>query len=160
LFDGMIREKFQDLFGLGISGAISGVLYDQDNERGIWVRSDAHPTPWMAFGDGNLGCSPTSREQAELAVITAREELVAAQALGRTTSAGEKQLVAAEPSGYASDRRVELSFRAAGTDPPDLVWAQQAIAERFGTPPYQTVERYVPQEAPGLNDAQEDWHWG
>lgn len=256
LLEGTIREKFQDLFGLGISGAISGVLHDTDNERGIWVRSDAHPTPWMAFGDGNLGCAPTSREQAELAVITAREELVAAQALGRvraagrsatpappgqtgtvpgvvhfgfdssgidaataaalgqvadyltahpeqlvdlvghtdplgadgynanlgmrraeavaaalmsrgvapdrigTTSAGEAQLVAAEPAGYAADRRVELSFRASGIDPPDLVWAQQAITQRFGMPPYQTVERYVPQEAPGLNDAQEDWHWG
>jgi len=259
VFDGMIRERFQDLFGLGISGAISGVLHDTDNERGIWVRSDAHPAPWMAYGDGALGCSPTSREQAELAVITAREQLVATQARGRTraasrgatpappgagsagggsvpgvvhfgfdssgidgasaaaldkvadyltahseqvvdlightcpiggdgynfnlgmrraeaaaaalmargvapmristTSAGEMRLVNAEPSGYASDRRVELSFRATGDAPPDLVWAQQAIAERWA-PPYQAVEKYVPQEAPGLNDAQEDWHWG
>jgi len=39
LLDGVIREKFQDLFGLGISGAISGVLHDTDNERGIWVLS-------------------------------------------------------------------------------------------------------------------------
>jgi outer membrane protein OmpA-like peptidoglycan-associated protein len=256
VLEGTIREKFQDLFGLGISGAISGVLHDTDNERGIWVRSDAHPTPWMAFGDGNLGCAPTSREQAELAVITAREELVAAQALGRVraanrsatpappgqtgpvpgvvhfafdssaidaatataigqvadyltahpelvvdlightdplgadgynldlgmrraeavaaalvgrgvaqdritfTSAGEAQLVDATPAGYAADRRVELAYLSAGDEPPDLVWAQQAIAQRFGTPPYPTVERYVPEEAPGLNDAQEDWHWG
>lgn len=256
LLEGEIRERFQGLFGLGISGAISGVLHDQDNERGLWVQSDAHPTPWMAFGDGNLGCSPTSREQAELAVLTAREQLVAAQALGgtrrggrtatpappgqtgaipgvvhfafdsssldvtsaaaldrvvdyltahpevvvdiightcplgadeynlglgmrraeavaaalmakgvppmriSTTSAGEMQLVDADPTGYSSDRRAELSFRAAGTEPPDLVWAQQAIAERFGAPPYQAVERYVPREAPGLNDPQEDWHWG
>ena len=252
LLDGVIREKFQDLFGLGISGAISGVLHDTDNERGIWIRSDAHPTPWMAYGDGNLGCAPTTREQAELAVITAREELVAAQALGRvraagrtatpappgqtgaipgvvhfgfdssgidagsaaalgqvadyltahpellvdltghtdplggdgynfdlgmrraeavaaalmnrgvapdriiTTSAGERQLVSGEPAGYAADRRVELSYRATGTEPPDLVWAQQAL----GRPPYPAVERYVPEEASGLNDAQEDWHWG
>jgi outer membrane protein OmpA-like peptidoglycan-associated protein len=252
LLDGMIREKFQDLFGLGISGAISGVLHDTDNERGIWVRSEAHPEPWMAYGDSHLGCAPTTRDQAELAVITAREELVAAQALGRvraagrtatpappgqtgaipgvvhfgfdsstvdaasaaalgqvadyltahpellvdltghtdplgadgynfglgmrraeavaaalmqrgvapdriiTTSAGERQLVSAEPAGYAADRRVELSYRATGTEPPDFVWAQQVL----GRPPYPAVERYVPEEVPGLNDAQEDWHWG
>jgi outer membrane protein OmpA-like peptidoglycan-associated protein len=257
LFDGMIRDRFQDLFGLGISGAISGVLHDQDNDRGLWVRSEAHPDPWMAYGDGNLGCSQISRDQAELAVITAREQLVAAQALGRiraaergvtpappgqggpvavpgtvhfgfdsssidagtaaaldavanyliahtdqsvvlvghtcplgddgynlalgmrraeavaaglmargvaparisTTSAGETQVVSADPQAYSSDRRVELSFLCTGDEPPDLVWAQQVIAERW-SPPYQAVERYVPEEAPDLNDPQEDWHWG
>ena len=83
-FDDVIRERFQPLFGLGISGAISGVLHDQDNERGIWVSSEAHPTPWKAYGDSHLTCSPVSRGQAELAVLTAMEQLVEAQAMGRT----------------------------------------------------------------------------
>jgi outer membrane protein OmpA-like peptidoglycan-associated protein len=78
-----IRDKMQPLFGLGISGAISGALHDRDNERGLWVASEAHPEPWQAFGDGRLVCSPTSRDQAELAVITAREQVVLAQDLGR-----------------------------------------------------------------------------
>jgi outer membrane protein OmpA-like peptidoglycan-associated protein len=78
-----IRDKFQPLFGLGISGAISGALHDRDNERGLWVTSEAHPDPWMAYGDGRLKCSPVSADQAELAVITAREQLVGARALGR-----------------------------------------------------------------------------
>jgi len=251
-FDDDIREKLQPLVGLGVSGAISGALHDRDNERGLWVASPAHPEPWLAYGDGKLKCSPVSADQAELAVITAREQLVRAQALGRTrrewrgvvaqtsrqvnevpavvrfgldsaaldgptitalnqaadfltahseqvvdinghtcplgaddyndklgmrraeavagylmargipadrlhpATAGERQLLSAEKSGYPNDRRVELSYRAAG----DLVWAQQILAERLPGPPYEEVERFVPHEAPGRNDPQEDWHWG
>jgi outer membrane protein OmpA-like peptidoglycan-associated protein len=81
-FDDEIRTQFQPLFGLGISGAISGVLHDRDNERGLWVSSDAHPEPWLAYGDGRLVCSPTSAEQAKAAVVAAREELVKARILG------------------------------------------------------------------------------
>jgi hypothetical protein len=82
-FEAEIRTRFQPLFGLGISGAISGTLHDTDNQRGIWVRSEAHPAPWKAYGDSRLECSPTSRDQAEQAVITAREQLVEAQAMGK-----------------------------------------------------------------------------
>ncbi|GLY97788.1 hypothetical protein Acsp02_50420 [Actinoplanes sp. NBRC 103695] len=252
-FDDDIREKLQPLVGLGISGAISGTLHDRDNERGIWVASEAHPDPWLAYGDGKLKCAPESRDQAELAVITAREQIVQARELGRirreqrgvvaqtsravnevpgsvhfaldsavldgpsitalnqaadfltahseqvldisghtdplgtdtyndglgqrradavatylmtrgilphrikTATAGERQLLSAERSGFPLDRRAELSYRASGDAPDDAVWAQQILAERM---PHSDVTRYVPYEAPMLNDPQEDWHWG
>jgi outer membrane protein OmpA-like peptidoglycan-associated protein len=257
-YDGLIREQFSPLFGLVIAGAISGALHDSDNERGIWVFSEAHPEPWVAYGDGNLRCSPISRDQAELAILTAREQLVEAQALGRTrreytgrsparaghtgsggipgvvhfgfdssildgsnssalenvvaylianpeqvidivghtcplgddtynfglamrraeavaarlmqrgiepirihvASAGERELIDRSISGYPANRRAELHFRSSGENPPNLVWAQQALSNRFGSPPYHTVERYIPREAPRRNDPQEDWHWG
>ncbi|MEU5265226.1 DUF4157 domain-containing protein [Amycolatopsis sp. NPDC021455] len=248
--DDRIHAQFEPLFGLGISGAISGTLHDHDNERGLWVASDAHPAPWQAFGDSRLACSPTSRDQAELAVITAREQLVRARALGEirgrdhgrpagdrpgvvhfafdsaaldpaaataldraadhltahpeivlrivghtcplgtdqyndalgarraeavatylmnrgvaphqlvSVTAGEHQLVSAEQAQYPADRRAELQYVATGEEPPDLVWAQQKLVEEFGTPPYAAIERYVPREVPGMNDPQEDWHWG
>jgi len=255
-FDDDIHQKLQPLVGLGISGAISGTLHDRDNERGLWVASPAHPDPWLAYGDGKLKCAPESADQAELAVITAREQIVQARALGHTrreqrgvvaqtsrpvnevpssvhfaldsaqldgptiaalnqaaefltahseqvldisghtcplgaddyndqlgqrradavaaylmargipanrlhtATAGERQLLSAEKSGYPSDRRAELSYRAAGDAPDDLVWANQILAERLPGPPYQEVERFVPYEVIGLNDPQEDWHWG
>lgn len=77
-----------------------------------------------------------------------------------TTSAGERQLVNSDVSGYTQNRRAELHFRARGDEPPDLVWAQQALDERIGPPPYRAVEQYVPREAINRNDPQEDWHWG
>src|SRR5262249_30693236 len=60
------------------------------------VQSDAHPAPWLAYGDAKLAASPTSQDQAELAVLTAREQLVAAQALGRTRAA-ERRVTPAPP---------------------------------------------------------------
>jgi len=257
-FSDIIHEQFLPLFGLGISGAISGALHDIDNEQGIWVSSEAHPEPWLAYGDSRLQCSPASREQAELAVIAAREQLVLAQALGHTrrehrgsqppragqaapgqvpgvvyfafdsseldaptksalsqvvgyltahpeqtihiightcplggdeyntalgmrraevvarslmdngvdptriniASAGKSQIIDASLPGYPNNRRAELHFTAQGDEPPDLVWAQQALTGQLGVPPYQAVERYVPHEAIGHNEQQEDWHWG
>jgi outer membrane protein OmpA-like peptidoglycan-associated protein len=255
-FDDDIRQKLQPLVGLGISGAISGVLHDRDNERGLWVASEAHPEPWLAYGDGRLKCAPESADQAELAVITAREQIVQARALGHirreqrgvvaqtsrlvhevpsavhfgldsalldgpmiaalneaadfltahseqvvdisghtcplgkddyndrlglrraeavatylmgrgiaadrlhTATAGERQLLSADKSGYPSDRRAELSYRAVGDAPTDLLWASQILAERMPGPPYAEVERFVPYEVVGLNDPQEDWRWG
>lgn len=83
LLSSLIDQIFTPIFGLGIAGAVSGALHDRDNELGVWVRSEAHPVPWLAFGDDRLRCSPTSREQAELAVNVARNQLVEAQKLGR-----------------------------------------------------------------------------
>lgn len=255
-FDDDIHQKLEPLVGLGISGAISGVLHDRDNERGLWVASPAHPVPWLAYGDGRLTCAPESAEQAELAVITAREQIVQARELGRirrqergvvaqtsrpvhevpaavrfgldsavldgqtitalneaadfltahseqvvdisghtcplgtddyndrlglrraeavatylmsrgiaadrlhTATAGERHLLSADKAGYPGDRRAELSYRAVGDAPTDLVWAQRILAERLPGPPYAEVERFVPSEVAGLNDPQEDWHWG
>jgi outer membrane protein OmpA-like peptidoglycan-associated protein len=78
-----LQQEALRYFGLGVAGAVSGVLHDRDNERGLWVASEAHPDPWFTFGDNRLGCSPETRNQAELAMLTARERLVRAQALGR-----------------------------------------------------------------------------
>jgi outer membrane protein OmpA-like peptidoglycan-associated protein len=254
--DDDIHDKLQPLVGLGISGAISGTLHDRDNERGLWVASEAHPQPWLAYGDGKLKCSAESADQAQLAVITAREQIVQAQALGRirreqrgvvaqtsravnqvpgtvhfaldsalldgptitalnqatdfltahseqvldisghtcplgaddyndrlglrraeavatylmgrgipadrlhVATAGERQLLTADKAGYPSDRRAELTYRAAGDAPDDLVWANQILTERLPGPPYAEVERFIPHEVVMLNDPQEDWHWG
>ena len=254
--DDDIHDKLQPLVGLGISGAISGTLHDRDNERGLWVASEAHPDPWLAYGDGKLKCSAESADQAQSAVITAREQIVQAQALGRirrdqrgvlaqtsrpvnevpssvhfaldsalldgptitalnqaadfltahseqvldisghtcplgtddyndrlglrraeavaaylmgrgipaarlhAVTAGERQLLSADKAGYPSDRRAELTYRAAGDAPDDLVWANQILTERLPGPPYAEVERFIPHEVVMLNDPQEDWHWG
>jgi hypothetical protein len=78
----------------------------------------------------------------------------------RSASAGEHQLISAVPSGYASDRRAELAYRADSAAPDDLDWAQQVLSQRFPGPPYPEIERFQPRAVPGLNDPQEDWHWG
>jgi outer membrane protein OmpA-like peptidoglycan-associated protein len=82
-FDDKIHNQLQPLLGQAVGGAISGALHDKDNADGIWVASDAHPAAWMTFGDDKLTDSPETQNQAELAVITAREQLVLAQSIGR-----------------------------------------------------------------------------
>ncbi len=82
-FDDEIRSQLQPLLGQAVGGAISGVLHDKDNADGIWVASDAHPAAWMTYGDDKLTDSPETQSQAELAVITAHEQLVQAQGIGR-----------------------------------------------------------------------------
>lgn len=250
-----VRTTYTPLFGLGIAGAISGVLHDRDNERGLWVSSEIHPDPWLAYGDGKLVCSPTSAEQAKAAVVAAHDEVVKARTLGdnrrtatatppipmaanaapgvvhfafdsaaidvgtlvavqevadylvsrpelvvdltghtdplgtdgyndglgqrrsdaiaaelmrrgvaptrlHSTSAGERQLLSAERSGFAGDRRVELTYRPDGAAPDDVTWAQQTVDEQFPGPPYPTIEKFLPHEVPGRNDPQEGWTWG
>lgn len=81
-FEDELRTEVQPLLGQGIAGAISGTLHDRDNFQGLWVASDAHPDPWFAYGDGRLTCSPETLVEAQAAVVTARDELVAARALG------------------------------------------------------------------------------
>lgn len=254
-----IRTTFQPLFGLGIAGAVSGTLHDHDNERGLWVQSDAHPAPWLAYGDNRLTCSPDSVDQATAAVKAARQELLDAKSLGRirreqanttaappqtsagpglvpTTinfelnsqspdaaaseamtrvadfmiahrqvvvsvvghtcpigteeyndalgqrradtvhsylvsrgidasritiaSAGEHALISTDPKNYSINRRVEFAYAEAGGVSTDDEWLSATQAERFPGPPYSTIDKYIPHEAPGLNDPQEEWRWG
>jgi hypothetical protein len=76
-----------------------------------------------------------------------------------TSSAGKKSPVDTSVKNYKVNRRAELHYRASGDPPPDLVWAQQALAEKFPQP-YRAVERFIPHDEPTLNDPQEDYHWG
>lgn len=69
-------------FGKAIAGAVSGAMHDRDGRRGVVVRSEAHPMPWLAKGDSQLDQSPESRDQAELAILAAREQLLAARLAG------------------------------------------------------------------------------
>lgn len=69
-------------FGLGLAGAVSGALHDREGRQGVVVNTTAHPQPWLAKGDALLDQSPVSRDQAEQAILAAREQLVQAQHIG------------------------------------------------------------------------------
>jgi outer membrane protein OmpA-like peptidoglycan-associated protein len=71
-------------FGLAIAGAVSGALHDREGRIGVVVSSTAHPQPWLAKGDAMLDESPVSRDQAEQAILAAREQLVAARHAGES----------------------------------------------------------------------------
>lgn len=179
-FDDDIREKLQPLVGLGISGAISGTLHDRDNERGLWVASEAHPGESIAalnqaadfltaHSEQVLDISghtdPLGTDAYNDGLGQRRADAVATYLMTRgilphrlkTATVGERQLLSAERAGFPLDRRAELSYRASGDAPDDAVWAQQILAERM---PHSDVTRYVPHEEVVLNDPQEDWHWG
>lgn len=71
-----------EYFALAVAGAVSGAMHDLEGERGVMVTSEAHPEPWRAFGDDQLGDSPVSRAQAEAAVEASTAEVDRAQAIG------------------------------------------------------------------------------
>ena len=77
------RAKINDYFALGVAGVVSGAMHDLEGKRGVTVSSEAHPAPWVAFGDAQLGDSPVSREQAELAIGAAIAHLDRAYEIGR-----------------------------------------------------------------------------
>lgn len=85
------RAGFVNWFGLAVAGAVSGALHDLEGVCGVRVTSEAHPAPWQAYGDGSLERPPPggeadvaiSREQAELAVLTAHADLETANLIGR-----------------------------------------------------------------------------
>jgi len=76
------RAQLPGMFGKALAGAVSGAMHDRDGRQGVVVNSEDHPTPWLAKGDALLGESPESRDQAERAVLAAREELTAARFSG------------------------------------------------------------------------------
>jgi outer membrane protein OmpA-like peptidoglycan-associated protein len=69
-------------FGVYIAGAVSGTFHDMEGERGVWVSSKAHPTPWLAFGDARLHDSPDSEAEAAHAVVAAKAQVDQANAIG------------------------------------------------------------------------------
>lgn len=85
-------------FGLAIAGAVSGALHDREGRQGVVVNSLAHPEPWLAKGDAMLGESPASRDQAENAILAAREQLLAARAAGEAETKAEKLAPSDPPS--------------------------------------------------------------
>jgi outer membrane protein OmpA-like peptidoglycan-associated protein len=108
-------------FGLALAGAVSGALHDRDGRQGVIVSSEDHPQPWLAKGDSRLDESPSggqtqtgsvSRDQAEKAVLAAREQLLAAR------SAGERETVIARvaPADPPTALIVHFAFASAALD--------------------------------------------
>ena len=77
------RAKINDYFALGVAGVVSGPMHDLEGRRGVIVSSQAHPEPWVAYGDAHLGDSPTSRQEAETAILTATAQIDQAYDIGR-----------------------------------------------------------------------------
>ena len=108
------------MFGLAIAGAVSAALHDRDGREGVTVVSEDHPEPWLAKGDSHLDdpagplapTSSASRDQAEKAVIAAREQLIAARA------AGERETVLARvaPADPPTALVVHFAFDSAALD--------------------------------------------
>ncbi|MEV6488291.1 DUF4157 domain-containing protein [Actinoplanes sp. NPDC051633] len=109
-------------FGLALAGAVSGALHDRDGREGVTVASEDHPEPWLALGDSKLdaGVGPppagsarsASRDQAEKAVLAAREQLLAARAAGQSETAIAKVAPTDPPTGLI----VHFAFGSAGLD--------------------------------------------
>ena len=76
------QAELERMFGEALSGVIAGALHDTDGTQGVAVASEAHPEPWRALGDGKLSLDPITREQAELAIMAAREDLSVAYDIG------------------------------------------------------------------------------
>ncbi len=68
--------------GTYIGGAVSGTLHDMEGERGVWVNSVAHPTPWVAYGDLRLAQSPVSETEAKAAIVVAKAQVEKAFDIG------------------------------------------------------------------------------
>ena len=87
-----------EYFALALAGAVSGALHDREGREGLVVSSEDHPEPWLAPGDALLDKSLVSRNQAELAVIAAREHLVQAHYIGQSEQSIEQRIPADPPA--------------------------------------------------------------
>ena len=144
--DAELREKL----ALAGAGAVSGSIHDLEGERGVWVRSAAHPTAWKAYGDGKLNYTPgpkddpnehpeVNKQEAEKAIRRAKWDVDRAFELGRKMAAQWGPVSLAE-------------------------WlAKTALPQDQVVRPYQQVLDFVPQPlpvGPGRNVALEEWRWG
>ena len=70
--------KVQEEFGKYLAGAISKVLHDFDNDKGVSVVSKKHPEGWTAFGDGKLDVPANAKnlEYIKEAVKASKQDLV------------------------------------------------------------------------------------
>lgn len=87
-------SKLAEYVGLGIGGAISGAMHDEEGRNGVQVASDDHPEQWTAYGDGDLNKSPVSREQATRAISEAKAQVDEAFAIGEGEGATRDTAVA------------------------------------------------------------------
>lgn len=89
--------KLTELIGLGIAGAISGAMHDQEGKTGVMVASDDHPEPWRAYGDNELSKSPVSEQQATKAIAEAKAQVDAAFLAGQEAGAARDTVAAGDP---------------------------------------------------------------
>jgi outer membrane protein OmpA-like peptidoglycan-associated protein len=89
--------KLAEFIGLGVGGAISGAMHDQEGNRGVMVASDDHPDPWRAYGDGDLSKSPVSREQATRAIAEAKAQVDEAFIFGEEEAVTRNTVPAVPP---------------------------------------------------------------
>jgi outer membrane protein OmpA-like peptidoglycan-associated protein len=78
------RPKLIETFGLALAGAVSGAMHDREGRKGVKVKSEAHPEPWLAKGDGELDKSPESEAQSKLAVTAAVKQVEEAHIIGES----------------------------------------------------------------------------
>jgi outer membrane protein OmpA-like peptidoglycan-associated protein len=86
--------KLGEFIGLGVGGAISGTMHDQEGTTGVQVASDDHPETWTAYGDGDLDKSPVSRQQATMAIAEAKAQVDEAFVLGESEAATRDTAIA------------------------------------------------------------------
>jgi outer membrane protein OmpA-like peptidoglycan-associated protein len=91
------RPELIRWFGLAIAGAVSGSIHDMEGDRGVMVTSEAHPKPWRAFGDDKLSLSPVSRDQAEQAVLAAKEDVDIAFTIGKQEAQARAEVPQSPP---------------------------------------------------------------
>lgn len=120
------RAKINDFFALGLAGVVSGAMHDLEGRRGVMVASEAHPVPWVAFGDAQLAGRPESRQQAELAVVAAVAHVDRAFDIGHRHS----------PGGAAADRPsvTHFGFDSATLEPTAAAAVAAAAAYLHGRP--------------------------
>jgi outer membrane protein OmpA-like peptidoglycan-associated protein len=96
------RAAMVDWFGLIVGGMVSGTIHDLEGDRGVVVRSRAHPAPWTAYGDGLLDDprNADSRAEAVAGVAEAKADIDLAYliALGEHTRKSTVPLPTALPS--------------------------------------------------------------
>lgn len=89
--------KITEFIGLGVAGAISGAMHDQEGARGVMVASDDHPDPWRAYGDAKLSESPESIEQATRAIAEAKAQVDDAFLIGQEEGVARETVAADDP---------------------------------------------------------------
>ncbi|MGH2941604.1 MAG: OmpA family protein, partial [Solirubrobacteraceae bacterium] len=125
--DGVIAEKLKDTtfaqaLGVGVAGAISGMLHDKEGSDGVLVSSEDHPEPWLAYGDGALEHSGPSGAQAKLAIAAAKREVDEAYTIGEAGAKERDATPASPPS------RVHFAFGSSALVGANLTGARSAVA--------------------------------
>ncbi|HEX4517964.1 MAG TPA: OmpA family protein [Gaiellaceae bacterium] len=130
--------KLGEFIGLGIGGAISGAMHDEEGKNGVQVASDDHPETWTAFGDGNLDRSPVSREQATRAIAEAKAQVDEAFVIGASEGATRDTAVAVRDPpavvhfGFDSDALTGEGLSAADTAAAYMTYRPETVVHIVG----------------------------